>query len=125
MTTIASGATPYFGSNVPTPKRSFRYHYPDKIHLGRLERLKAYGSGTHWKAGYDHAYSWFKSKSAVGKVVALATLGTAWFLDTFNMIFAGVWTASKFLYPNANLSGLGRAFHYGVQKSYELSKVAK
>ena len=120
---------PKGGYKVTTPEPSFRYHYPsgegDKITLGRLERGKAYISGIkHYKEGFHHAHAWFKGKtSLLGKAIAVGTLLTAWGLDFLLALpFAGGWTISKCFFPNANLSGLGRAFHYGVQKSYERSK---
>jgi hypothetical protein len=122
--------TPIGGYQVHEPKPSFRYHYPkekgDKITLGRLERGKAYISDwKHYKEGFHHARTWLRTKGFFGRTFAIGTLFAAWALDTLNLAFAGVWTISKCFFPNANLSGLGRAFHYGVQKSYELSKVAK
>ncbi|MFN8614535.1 MAG: hypothetical protein U0003_01310 [Vampirovibrionales bacterium] len=118
-------ATPHFAAKPKAlvPQSSFRYHYPEAIQLSRLERFKAYGSTRHLKAGFRHATDWLKGKGVVGKIVAGASLLGAWALEFMIAPFsAGVWTVGKVFYPNLNLSGLGRAFHYGVQKSYELAR---
>ena len=129
MTTISpnfSAAAPTFGNKTKNDKANspFRYHQTQgKVDLGRLERIKAYGSINNLKAGYTEAKQWFNSKGVLGKAVAVGTLATAWALDfLMGLGTAGVWTAAKLFWPDLNLSGLGRAFHYGVHKSYELSK---
>ena len=129
MATISSIAhtAPTFGNHSSSnkPKSRFRHQTQGDIELGRFERIKAYGSGANWKAGYKEAKQWFDGKSILGKITAVGMLAAAWALDFVIAPFtAGIWTVGKVFFPKLNVSGLGRAFHYGVQKSYELSKSA-
>jgi hypothetical protein len=130
MTTIASHSytAPAFGNKTQgdKPKRSpfFYRETQGKIELGRFERLLGYQK-PHLRAGFNEAQQWFKGKSVIGKVIAVSMLaGTAALEFVISPLTVGVWSLGKVFFPKLNLSGLGRAFHYGVQKSYELSKNA-
>ncbi|MDH4378961.1 MAG: hypothetical protein QE263_03530 [Vampirovibrionales bacterium] len=131
MTTIASGATPYFGNKTQSDKAKrspfFYRQTQGKVNLNRFERGKAYiGSSEHLKAGFNEAQQWLKGKSVIGKVIAIGMLASTAALEfVISPLTIGIWSLGKIFFPSLNLSGLGRAFHYGVQKSYELSKTAK
>ena len=130
MTTIASHSytAPTFGNKTHSekPKRSpfFYRQTQGKVNLNRFERIKAYGNGKHLEAGYKEAQQWFDGKTTMlGKAIAIGTLAAAWGLDfVMGLGTVGVWTGAKLFWPDLNISGLGRAFHYGVHKSYEQEK---
>lgn len=131
MTTIASHSytAPAFGNQTQSdkPKRSpfFYRQTQGKIHLNRFERLWGYQK-PHLRAGFDEAEKWLKGKSTFGQIIAVGTLLGAWALDfVLGGLTVGIYSALKMLWPDLNISGLGRAFHYGVHKSYELEKQNK
>ncbi|MFN8614536.1 MAG: hypothetical protein U0003_01315 [Vampirovibrionales bacterium] len=99
---------------------------PDDGPIGtpNWRRIAGYASKTNLQAGWNEVKRFWQGKDTGGKVLALATLGLAWFLDSLLVLslIGKPFALLPFFSWGWAQSGLGRAFHYGVQKNHEYER---